>query len=323
MNDLGRADAGFFEKCATLPQSRKRGQYDTFPYPNPKQIRLDQSNGRIFLPKVGWIRHRESRMVLGALHSVTVSHSAGKWFISIPTRREVAKPLPQATSVVGIDVGISRFATLSDGLQLEPLNNFRRHEKHLACAQRSLSRKAKISSNWKKQKARIQRVHVRIANVCRNYLYEASAPISQNHALMCVEDGAQHVEVDCGPARISGQKSDSRSTLDRLPASTGSPAQVAGWVAHFRAAATCEPDVPVLGARLGNNRTKQAEFLWIACGYGNHVDVVDPINVRRRGKALLTSEGPDMPSLVCGEIVQSGCSGETRTRPKRRRMMLL
>jgi putative transposase len=58
--------------------------------------------------------------------------------------------------MVGIDVGITRFATLSDGEVFEPQNNFRKYEGALARAQKSLSRKKKYSENWKKEKAKVQ-----------------------------------------------------------------------------------------------------------------------------------------------------------------------
>ena len=51
----------------------------SFRYPDPKQIKLDPLNSRIFLPKLGWLRYRNSRDALGALKNVTVSQSCGKW----------------------------------------------------------------------------------------------------------------------------------------------------------------------------------------------------------------------------------------------------
>ncbi|WP_240462146.1 RNA-guided endonuclease TnpB family protein, partial [Burkholderia sp. Nafp2/4-1b] len=157
-------------------------------YPDPKQIKLDQGNRRIFLPKLGWLRYRNSRHVLGELRNATVSQSAGKWFVSIQTQREVDRPVPQATSAVGIDVGIARFATMSDGTFLAPLNSLKRHEARLCRAQRAMSRKVKFSSNWKKAKARIQRIHSRIGNARRDYLHKATTTISNNHAMVCIED---------------------------------------------------------------------------------------------------------------------------------------
>src|SRR5690554_2803691 len=103
LKDLEAAYKNFFAKRADFPRFKKKGQSDSFRYPDPKQIKLDQANSRIFLPKLGWLRYRNSREALGELRNVTVSLSGGKWFISIQTEREVAEPVPQSTSAVGID----------------------------------------------------------------------------------------------------------------------------------------------------------------------------------------------------------------------------
>ena len=62
LKDLERAYANFFAKRADFPRFKKKGQSDSFRYPDPKQIKLDQGNSRIFLPKLGWLRYRNSRL---------------------------------------------------------------------------------------------------------------------------------------------------------------------------------------------------------------------------------------------------------------------
>ena len=83
LKDLDRAYVNFFAKRAKFPRRRKRGRQDTFRYPEPKQIKLDQDNRRIFLPKLGWVRYRHSRQVLGEIKNVTVSGSYDKWYVSV------------------------------------------------------------------------------------------------------------------------------------------------------------------------------------------------------------------------------------------------
>ncbi len=189
LKDLERAYAHFFAKRAAFPCFKKKGRSgDSFRYPDPKQVRLDQGNSRIFLPKLGWLRYRNSREVLGTVKNVTVSLNGGKWFISIQTERDVTEPKRPATSMVGIDMGIIRFATLSDGRFIEPLNSFKKHQQRLARYQRAMSRKQKFSNNWKKARARVQRIHTRIGNARRDFLHKTTTQISQNHAIVCLED---------------------------------------------------------------------------------------------------------------------------------------
>src|SRR5690606_10362386 len=128
LKDLERAYSNFFAKRADFPRFKKKGQGDSVRYPGPKQIKLDQGNCRIFLPQQGRLSDRNSREALGTVRNVTVSQSCGKWFVSIQTEREVEQPVPQATTAVGIDMGVTRFATLSDGTFYAPLNSFKRRE---------------------------------------------------------------------------------------------------------------------------------------------------------------------------------------------------
>jgi transposase len=106
LKDLEKAYKNFFAKRAEFPRFKRKGSGDNFRYPDPKQIKLDQANSRLFLPKLGWLRYRNSWDVLGELRNVTVSQSGSKWFVSIQTQREVEQPVHPATSIVGIDVCI-------------------------------------------------------------------------------------------------------------------------------------------------------------------------------------------------------------------------
>ena len=89
---------------------------------------------------------------------------------------------------VGIDVGITRFATMSDASFIASLNSFKKHQKRLARHQRRMSSKVKFSNNWKKEKAKVQKVHTAIANARKDFLHKTPTTISQNHALVCIVD---------------------------------------------------------------------------------------------------------------------------------------
>ncbi|HAU7996630.1 TPA: helix-turn-helix domain-containing protein, partial [Escherichia coli] len=69
LKDLERAYKNFFRKRAAFPRFKKRGQNDAFRY--PQGVKLDQENSRIFLPKLGWMRYRNSRQVTGVVKNVT------------------------------------------------------------------------------------------------------------------------------------------------------------------------------------------------------------------------------------------------------------
>ena len=102
LKDLERAYVNFFEQRTDFPRFKKKGMSDSFRY--PQGCKLDQGNGRLFLPKLGWLRYRHSRDVLGDICNVTVSQSGGKWFASIQTRREVPAEQPTGGIVGALPV---------------------------------------------------------------------------------------------------------------------------------------------------------------------------------------------------------------------------
>ncbi|MCK0505790.1 RNA-guided endonuclease InsQ/TnpB family protein [Aromatoleum anaerobium] len=297
LKDLEKAYKNFFEKRADFPRFKRKGQSDSFRYPDPKQIKLDQANGRIFLPKLGWLRYRNSREALGELRNVTVSLSGGKWFVSIQTRRDVETQLPHG-GAIGIDMGIARFATLSDGTFYAPLHSFKRHETALRRAQRAMSRKTKFSNNWRKAKVRVQRIHSRIGNARRDYLHKCSTTISQNHAMVCIEDlqVRNMSRSAAGTADAPGRNVRAKSGLNKAILDQG-------W-AEFRrqldyklawngghliavpprnTSRTC----PCCGHVSADSRQTQARFLCVECGFEENADVVGAINVLRAGHARL------------------------------------
>ncbi|CAL1238813.1 RNA-guided endonuclease InsQ/TnpB family protein [Candidatus Methylocalor cossyra] len=305
LKDLERAYANFFAKRADFPRFKKKGQSDSFRYPDPKQIKLDQGNSRIFLPKLGWLRYRNSREVLGEVRNVTVSQSCGKWFMSIQTEREVEPPIPKG-GAVGIDMGIARFVTLSDGTFYAPLNSFKRHEKALRKAHQALSRKVKFSNNWRKAKARIQRIHARIGNARRDFLHKISTTISQNHAVVCIEDlqVRNMSKSAAGSAEAPGKNVRAKSGLNKSILDQGwfefrrqldyKLAWNSGWLVKVppqNTSRTC----PACGHVSADNRKTQERFACIECGFEENADVVGAINVLRAGHARFACEVSGIP----------------------------
>lgn len=93
----------------------------------------------------------------------------------------MADPVHNAESIVGLDAGVTKLATLSDGMIYRPVNSFKANQRKLAILQRQLSRKVKFRANWQKQKGKIQRHHLHIANIRRDYLHKVTSEISKRH----------------------------------------------------------------------------------------------------------------------------------------------
>ena len=259
--------------------------------------------------KLGWLRYRNSRDVLGTVKNVTVSCSAGKWYVSIQTEREVNTPIPTG-GAVGIDMGVTCFATLSDGTFHAPLNSFKRHETALRKAQRAMSRKTKFSNNWKKAKARVQRIHSRIGTARRDYLHKTTTTISQNHAMVCIEDlqVRKMSRSAVGTSKQPGKNVRAKSGLNKAILDQGwfefrrqLDYKLAWNGGHLIAvppqntSRTC----PGCGHVSADNRQTQARFACVKCGFEENADLVGAINVLRRGEAMLSSQGQDDARLAC------------------------
>jgi putative transposase len=306
LKDLDKAYQNFFAKRTDFPRFKRKGSGDSFRYPDPKQIKLDQGNSRIFLPKLGWIRYRNSRDVLGELRNVTVSSNGGKWFVSIQTQREVELPATQATSAIGIDLGIARFATFSDGTWIEPRNSFKNRQAKLAKYQRRMAHKQNFSNNWKKAKAKVQKIHTQIANARRDFLHKATTTLSQNHALVFIEDlqVRNMSQSAAGTAENPGKSVAQKSGLNKAILDQGwgefrrqldyKMAWKGGMLFAVPPHYTSQ-ECPACHHVSADNRQTQAKFVCVQCHYENHADHVGAINVKERGYRL----------LACGDVAFS------------------
>ena len=96
---LDRAVRDAFDKSSPkqFPRFKKRGKQDSFRY--PQGVKLEESNSRVYLPKIGWVRYRKSRAVTGIVRNATVSRHGGKWYVAIQTEEEVAPQHPSQTAI--------------------------------------------------------------------------------------------------------------------------------------------------------------------------------------------------------------------------------
>ena len=322
LKDLERAYQNFFAQRADFPRFKRRGQRDSFRYPDSQQFKLDQGNSRIFLPKLGWVRYRNSREVLGTPKNVTVSHSADRWFMSIQTEREFEQAVPSATTAIGVDLGIARFATLSDGTFYAPLNSFKRHEIRLHRYQRAMSRKVKFSNNWHKAKSKVQRIHARIGNVRGDYLHKATSTISKNHAFVCIEDlRVRNMSRSASGTRdVPGKNVRAKSGLNKSILDQGwfefrrQLQYKLNWNGGTLIAVpphNTSRECPQCGHVAAENRRSQAWFCCGRCGYEQHADVVGALNTLARGHRV----------AACGEE-GAGLGRKLKTKPASRKQEL-
>lgn len=308
--NLDRALKDAFDKKSPkrFPIFKRKGKAtDSFRY--PQGFKLD--GNRIFLPKIGWVAFFKSRPVEGTPRNVTVSRKGQHWFVSIQTEIKQAEPRHPSSSIVGGDRGVKRFITLSDGSCFEPLNVFRKLEVTLAKEQRKLARKKKRSSNWQKQKNRITRLHIRIADARNDYLHKVSTEISKNHAVVVLEAlsvknmSASAKGTTENPGRNVRQKAGlNKAILDQGWSEFSRQLEYkqfwrGGWVLYVNPAYTSQA-CSCCGHVSAENRKSQELFACKACGYAANADLNAAINIERAGHAQLACQanGAVMPSAT-------------------------
>lgn len=299
---LGEAFKRFFAGTARYPRYRKKGLHDSFTITND-QFRVKENLLRV--PKLGWVRMRETIRFQGKILSARIFRKAERWYVSFNIEIE-NNPLPQDNEhenaenqgSVGIDMGIVRFATLSDGSFYLPLDSFRKHEKQLARAQKALSRKQKFSQNWYKAKKRVARIHERIANVRKDFLHKTSTEVSKNHAMVALENlqvrnmsGSASGTLENPGSCVKAKSGLNKAILDQ------------GWYEFRRQLeyklswrGGCLILVPPqntsrrcssCGYTDKDNRPSQALFRCLSCGYEANADENAARNILGAGKSLV------------------------------------
>ena len=156
-------------------------------------------NKFIKVPKLkSLVRIKLHRQPKGMIKSATISrHSSGKYYISLLCKEEISE-LPKTNSAIGIDLGITDFAILSDGQKIDNHKFTSKMEKKLKREQRKLSRRALLAKqkginlfeakNYQKQKRKVARLHEKVMNQRTDFLNKLSTEIIKNHDIICIED---------------------------------------------------------------------------------------------------------------------------------------
>jgi len=168
------------------PRFKGYGRYDSLTYTESGFKLVDNV---LHLSKIGDIKIKLHRAIKGNITRLTVRKSAtGKWYVSFLTDSNDKNQLPPSNGVVGIDVGISTFAMLSDGSKINNPKFIRSDEKALAKAQRKLSKQPKGTILRKKARKVVSHIHERIANRREDFIHKTSRKLVNTYGTICFED---------------------------------------------------------------------------------------------------------------------------------------
>jgi len=178
----------FFSGLAGYPRYKDWDHYRSFTYPQADKQDHLKKPGYIYLPKIGYVKMKAHfEFDTSKVSRINVKYHSGKWYVNLTSEIQEAE-LVDIVKKVGIDVGLLTFAALSDGAKIENPRYFRKSEEKLARLQRRLSRKKKGSNNRGKAKAKVTRLHDKIASQRRDFLHKASYSIVQKYDMIAVEN---------------------------------------------------------------------------------------------------------------------------------------
>ena len=179
--NLDMAYTRFFREKKGFPKFKSKHDRQSFQVPQSGAV----GENFVQIPKVGKLKASISRQVEGRVKTITISRNAtGKYFASVLV--EDGTEVPEKMSVteagtIGIDLGLTTYATLSDGRKIENPRPLKKWLKRLARAQRIQSRRTKGGANRNKARKRVARIHERVANTRKDFLHQTTTRLVRDN----------------------------------------------------------------------------------------------------------------------------------------------
>ncbi len=149
-------------------------------------IRIE--NGKLKLPKLGFVKIKQHRLFNGKIKSATISKNpSGKYYVSILVDEDIDLTLPENNNAIGIDLGIKSFAITSDGEIFDNPKFLRKSEKRLKKLQQDLSRCKKGSKNRQKCRIKVAKQYEKISNQRLDFLHKLSKQLVNENQVICLE----------------------------------------------------------------------------------------------------------------------------------------
>lgn len=290
LRDLDRAYAAYFSGRAGPPTPRRKGVNDRFRFKAREfgTKRLNRKWSAVRVPKVGWVKFRNTRDAEGRCVNMTIAKVGAEWFVSFA--HEIERDIPaNDLPAIGIDRGIANTLALSNGEMLSTPDCVileRRRRK----AQRILARRLRGSGRYRKQLRRVGRISARLARTRSDWQHKTSFRLAQHFGTVCVEN----LRIAAMTVAGRGKRGLNRSILEQ------------GWGGFERALvykleerggtlvkvnpAYTSQECSACGVIDKRARESQARFACRECGFAAHADTNAAINILRRGTALMRVE---------------------------------
>lgn len=192
---LDKAMAAFYRRCKAgekrvgYPRFKALDRWDSVEWPSDGDgCRWKPDMGRVYLQGVGHVRVHQHRPVQGRVKTISLKREGRRWYVVLSCDDVPACPLPAAGREVGVDVGVARFATASDGEIIASPRFTRESADELAAAQRTLARKKRGSANRRRAKAKVAQVHRRIRNRRADFHHKTARALVRECDVIALED---------------------------------------------------------------------------------------------------------------------------------------
>jgi putative transposase len=194
LEDLGKAFTNFFRRVKAgekpgYPKFKKKGRSKEAFAIEGRAISVDGRKLRV--PKLGWVKLRETLRFPGKLLSARFSKHAGHWYVSLQIDVDDSWRYPhrcETQAVTGIDLGVVDLAIFPNGFRVPAPRVLRALEKRLRLLNKELARRRKGGKKWLKTKAKIQKLHARIAAVRNDATHKLTAQVVRHFRWIGLEN---------------------------------------------------------------------------------------------------------------------------------------
>ena len=309
---LNRAFAGFFRRVNVgrapgYPRFKPAHRFDSVEWPKDGDgCRWHPDTRKVYLQGIGQVKVTVHRQIEGRVKTIQVRREGRRWMLILSRDQVPIRPLEPTGAAVGIDLGIARFASTSDGKHVSNPGYGRVAAAKLAAAQQVLARKQRGSHKRRRARATVAARHRKVANQRRNFHHHAARALVVRYDLLVVED-LRIRNLVRRPAPRPDPDQLGRFLPNQATAKTGLHRSIhdAGWaqfVSILRAKAEEAGRVVIdvdprhtsdrceaCGHTAAENRVSQAVFLCCSCGYTANADEHAARNILRAGLARLAA----------------------------------
>jgi putative transposase len=291
LRDLDRAYAAFFAGVARYPNHRRKGDHDSFRFREGDIVlrRLNKKWSAVRIPKLGWLKFRDTRAMRGRTVNATFSHRTGQWHVAFSCEIEHKNPTNNLPAI-GIDRGVANTLALSSGEML-CITDTTRLERNRRRARHVLLRRKRGSSRYAKQRRRVARIASQIARARADWHHKATLSIAGRFGFAAIE-GLKVVNMT---AKGRGKRGLNRSILEQGWGAferilTYKLEERGGTLIKVNPAFTSQ-QCSACGTIDRASRESQASFACRHCDFAIHADTNAAINILRRGTASMREEG--------------------------------